>query len=96
MLLDVHLSRMDGLERQARLSELNVDLPVIVMTGQRDIATAVRAMKGGAVDFIEKPFDDDPLLAAIEAALGRASHDRTITEAVALVATLSLRERSQP
>ena len=57
-----------------------------------DITTAVRAMKAGAVDFIEKPFGDAPLLAAIEAALGRASRGRTIAEAVALVATLSRRE----
>jgi two-component system response regulator FixJ len=93
MLLDVHLPGMDGLEPQARLNKLNVDLPVIVMTGRGDIATAVRAMKAGSVDFIEKPFDDEPLLQAIEAALGRASRDRTIAKAVALLATLSPRER---
>jgi two-component system response regulator FixJ len=66
---------------------------VIVMTGHGDIATAVRAMKAGSVDFIAKPFDDEPLLAAIEAALGRASHDHTIADAASLVVTLSPRER---
>jgi FixJ family two-component response regulator len=44
---------------QASLNELGIRLPVIVMTGQGDVATAVRAMKAGAVDFVEKPFDDD-------------------------------------
>jgi DNA-binding NtrC family response regulator len=49
---------MDGLELQARLLALGILLPVIVMTGQGDVQSAVRAMKAGAVDFIEKPYDD--------------------------------------
>ena len=97
MLLDVQMPGMNGIELQASLHELGVRLPVIVMTGQGDIATAVRAMKAGAVDFIEKPFDDDLLLAIIETALataaGRASRERTIEDAVALIAKLSPRER---
>jgi two-component system response regulator FixJ len=88
---------MNGLELQASLHELGVRLPVIVMTGQGDVATAVQAMKAGAVDFIEKPFDDDLLLMAIETALaaaaGQASRERTIGDAAALIATLSPRER---
>jgi two-component system response regulator FixJ len=97
MLLDVQMPRMNGLELQARLNELGFRLPVIVMTGQGDVATAVRAIKAGAVDFVEKPFDDDLLLKAIETALstaaGRASRERTIGGAAAHIATLSPRER---
>jgi two-component system response regulator FixJ len=97
VLLDVQMPGMSGLELQANLNELGIRLPVIVMTGQGDVATAVRAMKAGAVDFIEKPFDDDLLLMAIETALaaaaGQASRERTIGDAAALIATLSPRER---
>ena len=57
---------MDGLELQQRLNERGVRLPVIVMTGQGDIPIAVRAMKAGAVDFLEKPFDEARLLEAVE------------------------------
>jgi two-component system, LuxR family, response regulator FixJ len=60
---------MNGLERLARLGELGIGLPVIVVTGHGDIPTAVRAMKAGAVDFIEKPIDEARLFAAIDAAL---------------------------
>jgi two-component system, LuxR family, response regulator FixJ len=97
MILDVQMPGMNGLELQSRLSELGIRLPMIVMTGQGDIATAVRAMKAGAVDFIEKPFEDDLLLTTIEIALataaGQASRERTIGDAAALIATLSPRER---
>jgi two-component system, LuxR family, response regulator FixJ len=96
ILLDVRMPDMDGLELQHRLNQLGVKLPVIVMTGQGDIQTAVRAMKAGAVDFIEKPFDDEALLGAIEAALarsGRLDQARAATEAAHRIATLSPRER---
>ena len=69
VLLDLRMPEMDGLEVQARLLLINPDLPVIVMTAQGDVQTAVRAMKAGAVDFIEKPYSDDALIAAIESAL---------------------------
>jgi FixJ family two-component response regulator len=96
ILLDVQMPGMNGLELQANLNELDIRLPVIVMTGQGDVATAVRAMKAGAVDFIEKPFDDDLLLTAIETALataaGQASRERTIADAAALIA-MSPREQ---
>src|ERR1700726_3836940 len=69
MLLDVQMPGMDGLELLARLNALGVSLPVIVVTGHGDVRTAVRAMKAGAVDFIEKPFDEDLLLRAIDAAV---------------------------
>jgi two-component system response regulator FixJ len=97
MLLDVQMPGMKGLELQARLNELGIRLPVIVMTGQGDVATAVQAMKAGAVDFVEKPFDDDLLLEAVETALataaGRASRERDAGHAAALIAVLSPRER---
>src|SRR5690349_14288235 len=56
VLLDVRMPGMDGLALQARLAKLDNNLPVIVITGQGDVQTAVRAMKAGAVDFIEKPY----------------------------------------
>jgi two-component system response regulator FixJ len=95
-LLDLRMPEMDGLEVQAHLLLINPDLPVIVMTGQGDVQAAVRAMKAGAVDFIEKPYSDDALIAAIESALkGGVRKDRTgdMTAAAALIDTLSPRER---
>jgi two-component system response regulator FixJ len=96
LLLDVWLPGMDGLELQGRLDGLGVRLPVIVMTGRGDIQTAVSAMKAGAIDFIEKPFDEAALLAAIETALARADHtsrDTAATAAAQRLAALSRRER---
>jgi two-component system, LuxR family, response regulator FixJ len=65
---DVRMPGMDGLELQQRLSKLHADVPVIVITGHGDVPLAVQAMKAGAVDFIEKPFSDDVILASIESA----------------------------
>jgi two-component system response regulator FixJ len=95
-LLDIRMPGMDGLELQATLAERRIPLPVIVMTGQGDVQSAVRAMKAGAIDFIEKPYTDEVLLGAIEAALARADRtdgERDIAEAARLIATLSPRER---
>ena len=72
---DIRMPQMDGLELQRRLRAQGSKLPVIVMTGHGDVALAVEAMKAGAVDFIEKPFDEDVLLAAIRAALSRHAED---------------------
>ena len=72
---DVRMPEIDGLELQRRLRMQRVDLPVIVITGHGDIALAVEAMKAGAVDFIEKPFDDETLLASIRSALARHGRD---------------------
>jgi two-component system, LuxR family, response regulator FixJ len=93
LLLDVRMPGMDGLELQARLNRLGFRLPVIVITGHGDIRTAVQAMKAGAVDFIEKPFDEEPLFTAIDAALEQELADPGIVEAVRRIATLSPRER---
>jgi two-component system, LuxR family, response regulator FixJ len=96
VLLDVRMPEMDGLTLQAWLAKLEVALPVIVITGQGDVQTAVRAMKAGAVDFIEKPYNDESLLNAIETALARAGRpDRAheAGEAKQRVAELTPRER---
>lgn len=66
ILLDVRMPGMDGLEVQQALKDDNILFPVIVMTGHGDISLAVRAMKAGAVDFIEKPFEKPLLLSALE------------------------------
>ncbi|MEI6418098.1 MAG: response regulator [Sphingomonadales bacterium] len=70
VLLDVRLGGMDGLAVQAMLKERGITLPVVIITGHGDIGLAVRAMKAGAVDFIEKPFEKTALLAALAQAHG--------------------------
>jgi two-component system, LuxR family, response regulator FixJ len=72
---DIRMPGMDGIELQKRLKAENSALPVIVMTGHGDITLAVEAMKIGALDFIEKPFDDEVMLAAIKAALARRGNE---------------------
>jgi two-component system response regulator FixJ len=96
VLLDVRLPGMSGLDVQAQLLEIRSDLAVIVVTGQGDIQTAVRAMKLGAVDFLEKPYSDHALLGSIEAAFRTERHsdrDRDIADAARRIGTLSPRER---
>src|SRR6266566_7428626 len=68
---DVRMPEVSGIDLLRRLKELKSTLPVIVMTGHGDVPLAVEAMKAGAVDFIEKPFDDEVMLAAVRAALTR-------------------------
>ena len=95
VLLDIRMPGMDGLSLQARLAKLDHHLPVVVITGQGDVETAVRAMKAGAVDFIEKPYDDEVLVNAIELALSlpkQSDRNREATEAAQRVAALSPRE----
>ena len=94
---DVRMPGIDGLELQRRLGELEQRVPVIVMTGHGDVPLAVEAMKAGAVDFIEKPFDDEVMLSAIRAALTRHINDRErnarTTAIQERIARLSDRER---
>ena len=87
---DVRMPEMDGLTLQQKLVERGIALPVIVMTGHGDIPIAVQALKGGAVDFLEKPFDDELLIRAIRAALERNQRDRNRrTETATLSARLA-------
>jgi two-component system response regulator FixJ len=72
LLADVRMPDMDGLELQEELLKRKTGLPVIIMTGHGDVPLAVRAMKAGAVDFLEKPFNRAQLLASIEKALQRS------------------------
>lgn len=71
ILLDVRMPEMDGLEVQRELNERGVSLPVIVLTGHGDISIAVQAMKAGAVDFLEKPFEKAQLLNALDVGFAR-------------------------
>lgn len=71
ILLDIRMPGMDGLEVQQALKERGVGLPVVIMTGHGDVTLAVQAMKAGAVDFIEKPFEKAVLLGAIDQAFSR-------------------------
>ena len=66
ILLDIRMPGMDGLEVQQALQDRGVCLPVIIMTGHGDVPLSVRAMKAGAIDFIEKPFEKETLISAIE------------------------------
>lgn len=72
LLVDVRMPQMSGLDVQERLARDGRALPVIVMTGHADVPLAVRAMKAGAVDFVEKPFDEHALIGSVKAALARA------------------------
>ena len=97
ILLDVRMPGMDGLEVQQALLARGITLPVIVMTGHGDVDVAVQAMKQGAVDFIEKPFEKAVLLGAIEEGFARfddVGQSRTrAVEARVMLEALTPRER---
>lgn len=93
VLLDLRMPGMDGLELQAELGRLGCPLPVIIVTGDGDVPTAVRAIKSGAVDFVEKPIDEDGLIEKIEAALAGCDAGALGAAAAAKrIAALSRRE----
>ena len=86
LLLDVCMPDMNGLELQAALREKNIDIPVIIITGHADVPTAVKAMKAGASDFIEKPFDSEELLERIHKCLSGEAKRQRNTELTRLAA----------
>jgi len=82
LVLDVRLPGLGGLDFQAELTRMKIDIPIIFVTGHGDIPMSVKAMKGGAVEFLSKPIREQDLLDAVQLALGRAqtyrdSHMRT-------------------
>lgn len=97
ILLDIGMPEMDGLEVQQKLNARGVTMPVIMLTGHGDVAMAVKAMKAGAVDFLEKPFETDALEDAIRRAFERIAAESRNTEraadAEAVIGVLSERER---
>ena len=97
ILLDLRMPEMDGLELQQAMAQQNPGLPIIFLTGHGDIATGVRAMKAGAVDFLTKPVEREILLAAVANALARDNVNHVVHEALLTLrrryATLTPRER---
>lgn len=97
ILLDIRMPGMDGLEVQQALRDQGVALPVVIMTGHGDIGLAVRAMKAGAIDFIEKPFEKEILLSALEQGFSRLRKEERnrekAEEAGLRIASLTPRER---
>jgi two-component system response regulator FixJ len=97
ILLDIRMPGMDGLQVQEALNERGIALPVIIMTGHGDVTLAVQAMKAGAVDFIEKPFEKAVVLGAIEQAFARldrsAKAQQRAEEAQIQLQALTPRER---
>jgi len=94
---DVRMPCVDGIELLKRMKAGQSRFPILIMTGHGDVPLAVEAMKLGAVDFLEKPFEDDRLTGMIEAAIRRAepaAKDDAVTQDIAArIATLSPRER---
>lgn len=97
LLLDIRMGGMDGLELQRELAERSISLPIIFITAHGDAAKARSALKAGAVDFLEKPLDDQALLAAVGEALDREALTRSASQARvtmdARLARLTGRER---
>lgn len=93
LLLDVKMPGINGLEVQAQLGRTGIRLPIIVITGEGDVPMAVRAMKAGAIDFLEKPLDDKHLFDAIETAFSKYSEVNLRAEAAQRIGSLTGRER---
>jgi FixJ family two-component response regulator len=87
LVLDIRLPGLSGLDFQTELAKANIRIPIIFMTGHGDIPMTVRAMKGGAVDFLTKPFRDQDMLDAVTVAIER---DRKRREAGKIVANLQI------
>ena len=97
LVLDIRLPGLSGLDFQTELAKANIRIPIIFMTGHGDIPMTVRAMKGGAVDFLTKPFRDqdmlDAVVSAIERDRKRREADKIIANLQTLLETLTPRER---
>ena len=97
VITDIRMPGLSGLDLLRRMRELKLAVPVIVITGHGDVPLAVEAMKTGAMDFLEKPFDDEILLSSVRSALNRVDvdHKRLAerSEIEGRLATLSNRER---
>jgi two-component system response regulator FixJ len=96
-LVDIRMPEMGGLELQTALKENGMEVPIVFVTGHTDVPVAVRAMRAGAIDFVEKPFEADVILGAIERALAQAVARRERSNAAAVarsrVSQLTDRER---
>jgi two-component system response regulator FixJ len=94
---DIRMPGISGIDLLKRLRELEVAMPVIVITGHGDVPLAVQAMKEGAIDFLEKPFEEEAMLAAIRAAFAahaaNADRQRAVADIRERLASLSTRER---
>ena len=97
LVLDIRLPGLSGLDFQAELSKANIHIPIIFMTGHGDIPMTVKAMKGGAVDFLTKPFRDqdmlDAVVTAIERDRSRREAEKIVVDLQVLFETLTSRER---
>ncbi len=97
VLLDIIMPEVDGLEVQRRLADLGIALPIIMLTGHGDVSLAVRAIKAGVTEFLEKPFDRISLLAAIDQAFAYARQSERsqigAADAVTRLNALTARER---
>ena len=97
LVLDIKMSGMSGLELQAQLASQGVDLPIVIITGHGDAASARQALKSGAIDFLEKPLDEEQLISAVGSALERDAKRRAEKsigdEASSRLARLTPRER---
>jgi two-component system response regulator FixJ len=97
IITDVRMPGITGIDLLRKIKELGIEVPVIVITGHGDISLAVEAMKIGAVDFLEKPFDDDTLLASVRGSLSRSAdrvqRNAELSQINDRLAALSNRER---
>jgi FixJ family two-component response regulator len=97
LVLDIRLPGLSGLDLQSELARAGIHIPIIFVTGHGDIPMTVRAMKGGAIDFLTKPFRDQDLLDSVAAAIGRDRRrreaEKTILNLRSLFETLTQRER---